>query len=252
VTVRMAGGAGEVRVLVVQHQDDCHLGWFGDWLAAGGVTADVVRPYIGDEVPADLGQWRGLVVLGGSMGAYDDDVYLWLRAVKALLRSAVRAGTPTLGICLGHQLLTVACGGRVERNPAGRVMGLVDLRLSGEGHDDDVLSAVKPPLRSARWNQDIVAELPAEASLLAVDDAGVPQAVRVGARAWGVQFHPEASPAVVRAWAARTVTGAGADGRPTPDEVAQALASVESADGVLRGFSASFAEAFTARLHAPA
>jgi GMP synthase (glutamine-hydrolysing) len=239
------------RVLVVQHQDDCHLGWFGDWLAAGDVAVDVVRPYAGDEVPTDLGHWTGLVVLGGSMGAYDDDVHLWLRAVKALLRSAVRAGSPTLGICLGHQLLTVACGGGVERNPAGRVMGLVDLQLLAEGHDDPLLSAVKPPLRSTRWNQDVVTRLPAEASLLAVDDAGVPQAIRVGQRAWGVQFHPEASPAVVRTWAARTVTGAGADGRPTPDEVAQALASVESADVVLRAFSASFAEAFTARLHGP-
>ena len=249
--VRTQRGGG-ARVLVVQHQDDCHVGWFGDWFAACGVATDVLRPYAGEDLPEHPDEWAGLLVLGGSMGAYDDAAHPWLRSVKDLLRSAVTADVPTLGICLGHQLLAVACGGRVEPNPAGRAMGLVDLHLSAQGCADPLLSAVKPPLRSARWNQDVVVELPADASLLAVDGADIPQAIRVGRRAWGVQFHPEASPAVVRIWASRTATGRGADARASRDEVTNALRAVESAEGVLRTVSSSFAGAFAAQVRAPA
>ncbi len=235
-------------LLVVQHQDDCPLDWFGGWLADHDVDVECVRPYAGEALPSHLDAHDGIVVLGGSMGAYDDATHHWLGPVKALLRSAVARGLPTLGICLGHQLLAVACGGRVAPNPAGRVMGLVDLALTDDGCADPVLAGVRPPRRAVRWNQDIVVELPPGARLLAADAAGVTQAFGVGERAWGLQFHPEASPDLVRTWAVRTATGTSADGRPTPGEVASALADVESAEADLRRVSSTVAAAFVGHL----
>ncbi|GAA4989753.1 type 1 glutamine amidotransferase [Actinopolymorpha pittospori] len=181
------------RLLVVQHEDDCPLGWFGPWLAEGGIAVDVVRPYAGDPLPG-LDGHAGLLVLGGSMGAYDDATCPWLGPVKALLREAVARRLPTLGICLGHQLLAVACGGRVDRNPDGRTIGLVKLSLADAAHGDPMFGQVADGAAAVRWNQDIVVDLPPKASLLATDDRGTPYAVCVGERAWGVQFHPEAGP----------------------------------------------------------
>jgi GMP synthase (glutamine-hydrolysing) len=60
-------------VLVVQHEDACPPAWLGEWLTAGGLTLDVRRPYAGEALPESMSAHSGLVVLGGSMGAYDED-----------------------------------------------------------------------------------------------------------------------------------------------------------------------------------
>src|SRR5689334_19811156 len=108
-------------ILVVQHQDDCPPALVGEWLLAEGRELDVRRPYAGDELPADLTEHGALVVLGGSMGAHDDDTHPWLGPSKELVREAATQGTPTLGICLGHQLAAVALGGVVRPNPRGQM-----------------------------------------------------------------------------------------------------------------------------------
>ena len=116
-----------VRVLVVQHQDDCPPALVGDWLVEAGCVLDVRRPYAGDELPDDLADHDAFLVLGGSMGADDDADHHWLAATKALIREAAERGTPTLGICLGHQLAAVALGGEVTRNPQGQQLGLLPM-----------------------------------------------------------------------------------------------------------------------------
>lgn len=241
------------RLLVVQHEDGCPLGWFGQWLADGGIAVDVVRPYAGDPLPG-LDGHAGLLVLGGSMGAYDDATHPWLGPVKALLREAVARRLPTLGICLGHQLLAVACGGRVDRNPAGRTIGLVKLGLADAAHGDPMLGQVTDGAAAVRWNQDIVVEPPPGASVLATDDSGTPYAVRVGERAWGVQFHPEAGLDLIRDWAADTATGP--DGRPAPpevlDAVARAVAEIENAEDRLARTWRSLALDFASQVRAAA
>lgn len=130
------------------------------------------------------------------------------------------------------ELLAVACGGRVYRNPDGRTIGLVKLSLTDAAHDDPMLGQVADGAAAVRWNQDIVVELPPGAGLLATDDRGTPYAVRVGEGAWGVQFHPEVGPDLVRAWAAETATGR--DGRPAPPEMvepaARAVTTIENAE----------------------
>ena len=78
------------RVLVVQHQDDCPPALVGDWLTEAGAELDVRRPYAGDALPTDLTGHDAFVVLGGSMGANDDDDHPWLRADQAA-RSATRS-----------------------------------------------------------------------------------------------------------------------------------------------------------------
>ena len=185
---------------VVEHEADCPLGLFAGWFAAAGADVRVARPYRGDAVP-DLDGADGLVVLGGSMGAGDDDVAPWLPATRALLRAAVAAAVPTLGICLGHQMLVAACGGRVEANPAGRQQGVLPVGWAPAAGSEHLFGGVRAAARSLQWNDDVAVALPPATEVLAATPEGIPQAIRVGDAAWGVQFHPEVDARIIARWA---------------------------------------------------
>lgn len=185
------------RVLVVQHEDQCPPAWFGRWLAEAGCALDVRRPYLGEPLPDGLADHAALLVLGGHMGAYDDAEFPWLGGVKALAREAAEQEVPTLGICLGHQLLAVALGGSVVVNPRGQQLGVLPVGWLEE--PDELFSST--PASGIQWNNDVVAELPPGATALARTTAGELQAARFAPTVWGVQLHPEADRRVVQPWA---------------------------------------------------
>lgn len=188
------------RVLVVEHEGMCPPALVGDWLAEAGCRLDVRRPYAGDELP-DLAAYDALLVLGGPMGAHDDAEHGWLEPVRERVRSAADTGLPTLGICLGHQLIAVALGGEVEVNPRGQQLGLLEVGWTGAAADDPLLGPLATPRRGVQWNNDVVTALPDGAELLAATADGEVQAVRYAASVWGLQLHPEADAAVVDRWA---------------------------------------------------
>ena len=191
-------------ILVVQHADDCPPALVGDWLVADGATISVARPYAGDELPGPDGLtgFSGLLVLGGPMGALDDDDSSWLTPVKQLVGAAVRTDLPTLGICLGHQLIAVALGGTVTTNPRGQQLGVLDVGWTPVADADELFGPLTGAARGVQWNDDVVTQLPEHAVLLAETPHGEVQAVRYAPRTWGVQLHPEVDAAVVSAWAA--------------------------------------------------
>ena len=186
------------RILVVEHEATCPPALLGQWLEDAGATLDVCRPYAGDVLPDSLEGHDGLLVLGGSMGAYDGAEHAWLDPLKELIRSAE---VPVLGVCLGHQLVAVAYGGEVGANTCGQQLGLLDVGWTAEARTDELMRDLATPRRGLQWNDDIVTGLPDDAVLLAATPAGEPQVVRFSANAWGVQLHPEVDEGVVRAWA---------------------------------------------------
>ncbi|MFQ6172881.1 type 1 glutamine amidotransferase [Oryzobacter sp. R7] len=228
------------RLLVVQHEPDAPVAWLGEWWTDLGLTLDIVRGDLGEALPPRLDEARhhGLVVLGGAMGACDDAVAPWLAATRALVAEAVSRELPTLGVCLGHQLSAVALGGRVERNPSGRTVGVVPVALTAAGHEDPLLSGFDGR-GAVHYNDDVVAQPPPGAVVLATLPDGRPQALRFGPRAWGVQFHPETSPEVFGAW----LRWDSPDGL-TPDQEVL-LAEVTAAREPLRGWR-TLAERFAA------
>ena len=126
------------------------------------------------------------------MGANDDADHAWLAPTKALVRLAAATGVPTLGICLGHQLSAVALGGRVDRNPRGQQIGVLDVGWTEAAAEDPLLGPLAGPVRAVQWNNDLVLDLPEGAVVLARTPHDEVQAVRYADTVWGVQWHPEA------------------------------------------------------------
>jgi GMP synthase (glutamine-hydrolysing) len=230
--------------LVVQHEDDCPLGWFGEWFESAGLPYAVLPAHRLDPpsaVPTELGYgYSGLVVLGGEMGAYDDETHPWLTATKQLIVSTVRAGRPFLGICLGHQLAAVALGGRVEPNPHGHATGLTPLGLTEAGQHDVLLGTAPAGARTVMWNKDVVTRLPDCAVELATSPDGTVQAARFAQHAWGVQFHPEASPGIFDGWTVEKPSAA----VPRGIDVPAAARAVRAAAPELRHHAEPLAKAF--------
>lgn len=191
------------RLLVLQHEDEAPAGWLGERWTARGASLEVLNTHRAElDDPAtvpSLDGYDALVVLGGAMGANDEDDHGWLRAAKALIRAALAQEKPFLGVCLGHQIAAVALGGQVAPNPSGRTVGTVPLTLTEDGTADPLLGSIAGA-RVTHYNNDVVTALPPAATVLAQTADGHVQAARFGARAWGVQFHPEVTPEDFTTW----------------------------------------------------
>ena len=167
-------------------------------LAARGTFGDMIRGAVGDawggpwsEVDArgrlpPFEDFAGMIISGSASNVPDREP--WVLEVERYLAGAVAGGLPIFGICFGHQLLGQALGGLVTRNPRGLEVGSVAL---------EVLAAdpfLGEPAQGSLVNMthvDTVAVLPPGARLLARTELDPHAAVHFGARAWGVQFHPE-------------------------------------------------------------
>ena len=193
-----------MRALVVTHAAQEGPGLLATWLPAAGLELDVLRPWAGDEVPATVGGADALVVLGGPYEAYDDDSAPWLAATKALLRSAVEQRVPVLGICLGAQLLAEAAGGVVEPGESGPEVGARLVGKRDAAGADPVVWDTPMSWICVQWHTDAITELPPGATLLASSTRYPHQAFRLGARAWGLQFHVEATAEMVEGWVAQS------------------------------------------------
>lgn len=187
-----------MRALAVEHAEHEGTGLVGEALAAGGVGVDLVRVWRGEPLPSADGRGYDLVVvLGGAMSANEAA----LDGEAALLAASARAGRPTVGICLGAQLLARGLGATVRRGPAPEI-GIFPLSLTDAGRSEPLLAGLDGA-GVFQWHYDTF-DLPPGALLLASSARYPHQAYRVGARAFGVQFHPECSRAMRLDWAARS------------------------------------------------
>ncbi len=197
--------------LVLQHEPAAPAGLFGRALRAAGLRLDERVLCAGDATPAHLDGHDALIVLGGDMNVGQEERFPFLLAERELLREAVATGLPTLGICLGAQQLAAACGGGVRR----RVSLGLGWRPFTVQDDDPLLAGIDPTTRVFHWRW-YACRLPEQAVLSASGD-GDPQVFRVGAAAWGVQFHPEVTFEIVAGWfgedarSAREVAASDAD-----------------------------------------
>ena len=188
-----------MKLLVLQHLDCEHPGAFSDVIAERGVERVTVEVDEGGPLP----DWRevdGILAMGGPMGAYEEAEHPWLAPEKELIREAVEAGKPFLGVCLGVQLLASALGAEVAPLEGGAEVGMLPVDLTPEGAGHPLFAGMPEPLMTLQWHGDTF-ELPDGATLLASSPAAAHQAFQAGRAAYGVQFHLEVTPEMAREWA---------------------------------------------------
>lgn len=186
-----------MRLHILEHEANCGLGNIGEWLKKRGVEYHVTRFHLGEDAP-ELGADDALLVLGGSMNAYQDGDYPHLRDVRALTRAALLGEKRVLGICLGAQIMADALGGSVVR-ASRREIGWAGISRVANARPSPLLDWLPEEQPFVSWHGDTFA-LPQDAVLGAVSTWGLIQAFSWGQRALGVQFHPEANVDIVVGW----------------------------------------------------
>jgi len=213
-----------MRVLVLAHPDGGTAGVFADEAAARGITLDTWTPGAREAAPpGDVTAYDAVVVLGGGQNVMEADRHPYLYDELAVLRGVLERGQPVLGVCLGHQLLAAAAGATVRRGPRLE-MGFHPVELTPDGAADPLVSCLPATFTAYGWHSWEVD--PAGRPPLA-RSAVSPQAVRYGPAAWGVQFHPEVTPAILRDWYA--------DIASDPDVVATGLDAGAALEELLAG-----------------
>ena len=185
---------------MLQHHDAEHPGEFRKLLNEDGHSWDAVNLHSGESIPS-LDNYDALWVLGGPMDVWQEDEHPWLIEEKVVIQDAVEnRGMSYLGLCLGHQLLAEALGGKV--GPGKPEIGVCDIQLSEAGSEGVFLDGLPEVFKALQWHSAEVTELPANARVLATSPDCAVQAMQWGPRAYSVQFHLEVETDTVANWAA--------------------------------------------------
>lgn len=138
-----------------------------------------------------------LIVLGGPIGAYEDEIYPFLREEIDILQRRLAVGRPTMGICLGAQLIARAAGARVYAS-GFKEIGFAPIVLTEAGRSSCLTPFAEDAI-TLHWHGDTF-DLPAGGTLLASTELCRNQAFAIGSNAIGFQFHPEAGGCGFERW----------------------------------------------------
>lgn len=196
-----------LRLLTIIHQDDAGPGVF-----SSGATEGVQWRSDREPVPS-LDRVDAALVLGGAINVHQAGSHSWLDDELAVVADLLERGVPTLGVCLGAQMLAQAAGGSVRRSCEPEI-GWYDVELEDAAHDDPVIGGLPQRFTSFQWHS-YEAVPPGDAVVLARSERAL-QAYRLAAApAWAIQFHAEVSTADAAHWIA--------DYQADPDAVAMGI-----------------------------
>lgn len=186
-------------VLAIIHGSNARAGIFGDVVEELGHRLDEWSLAWETPIPKPLDSYGAVLVFGGAMHADQDRRHPWLREENFFLQRLLDIGVPTLGVCLGVQLLAKAAHSWVGPLEEPEI-GWHEVELSDEGVEDPVLGRLPRSFEAFQWHYYTYG-VPAGARELA-RSGRCSQAFRLGERVWGVQFHPEVTLAQVESWIA--------------------------------------------------
>ncbi|SDR31362.1 glutamine amidotransferase [Pseudovibrio sp. Tun.PSC04-5.I4] len=187
------------KILVVLHQETSNPGRVGQQLVKRGFELDIRRPRFGDPLPETLDAHTGSVIFGGPMSANDSDDFV--KQEIDWISVPLKENKPFLGICLGAQMLSKNLGGNVTGRDDGLVeIGYYPLKATQAGS-----SLMNWPTQVYQWHREGFS-IPTGAELLASSPTYENQAIRVGQNAFGIQFHPELTYAMMNRWTTKAAS----------------------------------------------
>ncbi len=186
-----------MRVLAIVNHEVCDPGVFGEQIAREGHELIEWHPSTG-ALRGPLSSFDAVLALGGGMQPDDEQRHPWLLSALEVLRECIADGVPTLGLCLGGQMLARAAGGNVGPAPEAE-WGWGSVELTPAAADDPLFGGLPSRIEVFQWHS-FQFTLPPGAVALGSSPVCL-QCIRVGERAWGVQWHPEVTRSSALLWA---------------------------------------------------
>jgi GMP synthase (glutamine-hydrolysing) len=224
--IKTGGTIGQIKSL---------YGDFEDWFAEGLGAPDLLQVDVYKNSPLPRAENLSGIVITGS-AAMVSEKEDWSERTAKWLAQAVNTGTPVLGICYGHQLLAHALGGKAGPNPAGRQIGTVTTQLLETAAKDPLFQHLPTSFKAQTSHSEVVLELPPGAERLATSPLDSNFSIRFADMVWGVQFHPEFSPAVMSNYInyrADAIRQEGLD----PEVLLEKVTDTDAANSVLQSFT---------------
>lgn len=180
-------------ILVIQNIGCEHLGNLSRLFESDGYNVLLLNSQK-DLIPTDLISYSGIIILGGPVSVYDN--YDYLKDQQKLIKKAVDMKIPTLGVCLGSQLIAEAMGGKVYPGNLKEI-GWHDIEITENGSRDIFNGIATFKNKVFQWHGDTF-QLPESAIILAKSDTYI-QAFRINT-AIGIQFHIEVNESMIEEW----------------------------------------------------
>jgi GMP synthase-like glutamine amidotransferase len=185
-----------MKALAIRHVLAEHLGMMERALRNLGFKVEYLDTAKGETLKEPLEEYSLLVVLGGYMGAYEENLYPFLSYEFRLMEQALKLNIPILGICLGAQMLAKVLGARVFKGDKGKEIGWMEVfKVGGHG----LFQEFPNTLKVFQWHGDTF-ELPKGALRVYASEKYENQAFVYG-KAVGLQFHIEVDQNMVKEWA---------------------------------------------------
>lgn len=176
-----------MRIHYLQHVPFENLGSIEHWINEKNFSLSATKLYEDSGFP-NLNDFDWLIVMGGPMGAYEEDKYPWLRDEKVFIKNAIDRNKIVLGICLGSQLIAGALGSKVFPNKEKEI-GWFPVKLTQSGRNNKIFNSFPEDATVLHWHGDTF-DLPGDAEHLAESPCTKNQAF-VFNKAIGLQFHLE-------------------------------------------------------------
>lgn len=188
-----------MNIVAFRHTNCDGLGSIAHILKKAGESHVYVDTYLDeldgfDPLAPDL-----LIVLGGAPGVYQAELYPFLKQERAILEKRLAVDLPTLGICLGAQLMASALGANVYKGPQGPEKGWLPLQVNEAGMKTPVRHFDAAHTSMMQWHGDTF-DMPQGATLLASSDKYRHQIFSFGKNAFAFQCHIEVSPNILKSW----------------------------------------------------
>ncbi|MDP9115037.1 MAG: type 1 glutamine amidotransferase [Acidobacteriota bacterium] len=219
-------------ILVLRHEPFEHLGFFADIL--NGLRIPFVFRDLNDKL--DLGLHQGLIIMGGPPSANDPE----MSAEMHFIQQVIGNNYPVLGVCLGAQLIAKALGAHVYRNREKEI-GWAPVHFTESAQSDPVLGGLDSPSVFFHWHSETFTQPPGS-DLLAYSDKCRQQAFRYRDHVYGIQFHPEITPAMIADWSAQPLNCGDVDTLEAPIDP-HGAATAPMARHILEGWLGLFQKA---------